>query len=99
MFITDSELLGVIADHLKVAVGALAAHWTTIATRANLGAYQTILGELLARGFDRAQVDGWDRGSEFERAIGGFLALLEGGAYAGYDPETLRGLDRRPELK
>lgn len=98
-FLTDGQLETALAAALKVAsVSDLDDYWDTIVPQANAAAYQEILGRLLRRGFTKAQVDAWDRGSEFQRDIGLYYALIKGGVYAGYDPRTVQALDRRKEL-
>lgn len=99
-FVTDAELSAAVADRLKLAgVESLQDYWTdTIIPQANAAAYQEILGALLARGFTKATADAWDRGEEFQLSQGLFFALMNAGAYQGYDPETLKCLDRRADL-
>lgn len=100
-FVTDLELSGAVADRLKLGgISSLQPYLTnTIIPQANQSAYQEILGSLLARGFTKSEVDAWDRGEEFQLAIGLFFALMNSGSYQGYDQETLQCLDRRKELK
>ena len=100
-FITNNQLLQAIADRLKLAsTSELPAYWSsTIGPDANTAAYQEIVGQLLARGYSKSQVDAWDRGAEFQKSIGLFFALSNAGVYAGYDPETIENLDRREELE
>lgn len=99
-FVTDGQLLAMVADRLKVRPADLPAYWAdSITPQANESAYQEVLGRLLDRGFTKTQIDQWDRGAEFQQAIGLYLALVNGGAYAGYDAGVLQMLDRRKELK
>jgi hypothetical protein len=98
-FVTDQQLLEAVADRLKVAAKDLPDHYAaTIVPQANAGAYQEILGRLLNRGFTKSQIDQFDRGAEFQLSIGLYLSVVNGGAYAGFDPEVVRALDRRREL-
>ncbi len=100
VFISSFVLQQAVADRLKLAgVSTLPDHYlTSILPDALNGSYQEILGRLMARGFTKEQVDSFDRGAEFQRAIGIYLALVNGGVYAGMDPETMKCLDRRKEL-
>jgi len=98
-FVTDVQLTQALADRLKQAVAALPAYYTsTIVPRANIAAYQEIVGRLLARGFAPSQIAAWDRGAEFQYDLGCFFAIVYSGLYAGYDQKTLELMDRRKEL-
>ena len=99
-FLRDVDLLANLADRLKLGGAAeLPDYWaSTIVPQANQSAYQEILGRLLRRGFTKAQIDLWDRGREFQQSLGVYFALVNGGAYQGYDTLTIDRLDRRCEL-
>ncbi len=98
-FITDAQLLQAVSDRLhQSGPGALPAWWSNVVTEANAGAYQTILGALLERGFSLAQVSAWDRGAEFQKAQGLWLAFSNGGCLDAIDLKELAMLNREKEL-
>jgi hypothetical protein len=99
MFITDSQLLDLIAAALKVGGGqaalvATAPYWSTLASEANTAAYNEIVARLTARGFTPAQIAAWDRGAEFQKNIGLYWALVKGGALDGFDDRFIRALNQ-----
>lgn len=102
-FIQDADLQVALEDMLRVPRGAFSAgdsaYVGDILHDANVAAYQEIQGRLLKRGLTQAQLDAWDRGAEFQTAIGLFWALVRAaGLSEGVRPEVLRALDRRKEL-
>src|ERR1700690_3472674 len=108
MFITDADLLSALASELHRAGIALdgsdlEAFWTPIVSRSNTAAYWEIIHALMGRGFDKeTQIDLWDRGAEFQTAIGIWWCLEHGAAIDSdsYRAEALNELklDRRKEL-
>ena len=118
-FITDAVLSAALKDVLqrtsglpgsgnkgKGAAGDLLPFWSSIITRANQAAYQEIIARLSERGFIFAtQIQYWDRGVEFQTAIGLWWCLVHGAALAtdSYQAQALdkekQQLDRRWELK
>ena len=98
MFITDDQLLDALANRLHTAVSALPSFWTGIVGDSNTAAYNEIVGRLMARGFLKADIDQWDRGAEFQRRVGVWFMLRDGGAYAGFDAETIKSMDCRKDL-
>ena len=118
-FITDAVLSAAIKDVIQRAAGApgtgiggkgaagdLQGFWTSIVTRANQAAYQEIVGRLAERGFNPVtQIFNWDRGVEFQTAIGVWWCLVHNAALQtdSYQAQALledhKQLDRRWELK
>lgn len=118
-FITDAVLLAALKDvtqrsqggegtgiKFKGKSGDLLPFWTSIVMRANIAAYQEIIARLAERGFDvTTQIQLWDRGIEFQTAIGVWWCLVHGAALAtdSYQAQALgeqaKQLDRRWELK
>ena len=101
MFLTDVQLNAAVASTLQKASVPLTGFWDEIITAANLSAYWEIVGQLSARGFTKAQIDAWDRGPEFQRALGVFWALNHQAAQAAtdeYSRVNLKEFDRRMEL-
>jgi hypothetical protein len=101
-YITNTELLTAVADRVKVTnPDELPAWWaSTVVPQAVTAGYQDILGALLNRGFSKAQVDAWDRRVEFNFSQSLYWALVNGGAAADVaQPDALKALDRREELK
>lgn len=99
-FVEDTELLTALANQLKASSpNELPAYYAAdLIGRSNTAAYQEIVGRLRARGYTQTQVDGWDRGEEFQLAIGLYFCLVNSGAYGGFDPMAMQALDRRKEL-
>jgi len=106
VFITDAQLTSALSDalHRLVPNGAdLMPFFSGIITRANSTAYWEIVSALMGRGFDKVQqIDLWDRGPEYQTAIGLWWCLELG---AAIDSDSYRGealtdlkLDRRKEL-
>ncbi len=99
-FITSSDVLQDISDALKQSgPAALPTWWTNVATQALQQSYYDILGLLLARGFNQAQVDAWDRGAEYQHDLALMYALKRGASVESIDENLLTLLDRREELK
>jgi hypothetical protein len=97
--LSDQEAAGVVADALKKSLSDLESYWASIAARANVSAYQEVLGSLLARGFTLAQADAWDRLLEFVSDQMLFFSLVRGGVLEAFSSEYLKLIDRREELK
>jgi hypothetical protein len=98
-WLSDADLLQAVADVLQVKdVAALAEFWDRRVADANRAAVQDIAGRLAARGYSPAQVQGWDRGREYNRHLGLYFALLDGGAAYSLLPEQVKLYDRRKEL-
>jgi hypothetical protein len=98
-FVTDDELKQRIADMMKVPIGALPRSWDTIIVDANRAAYMDIRGALILREFAATQVDGWDRGAEFQKDLGLYWALVKGAGLHSYDDRYISRLDRRKDLE
>jgi hypothetical protein len=102
MAFTSTAILATrLANHLKLAGGSadLADFWTNIISDSLNSAYLDIVSALMARGYTKAQVDAWDRGSEFETDIGLYWCLVKGAGLHGYDSTYIKLLDRRKELE
>ena|ERR1051326_3827970 len=105
-FITYQDLLDSLRSFLQRTTkdsGELEPFWTSLATQANQAAFQDIISGLVGRGYSLDQIALWDRGVEFQTAIG-LWWLLEYGL--GMDSESYNEvalkkeqLDRRWELK
>lgn len=101
-FITDEDLFSLVAGVLKRGsndVTSDAAYWRKLTETANEAAYNEIVTALAERGYTATQIAAWDRGAEFEKAIGTFWALDYGGCLGNYDDRLVTKLDRRAELK
>ena len=98
MYTTDEIIVQDIADALRVNIQNLPAWWQGVISRCHVSAYQDIYGRLLARGYTPAQIAGWDRGEEFERAISLYFAFTTPQAIGTIDQEALRVFDRRKEV-
>ncbi len=102
-YLSDSEALDAVAAQLKAADASTllsdAPYWESLVNEANRAAYQEVLGNLLQRGFTKAQVDAWDRRVEFQRDMMLYWSLTKGGALEGFSDLFIRALDRRKELK
>jgi hypothetical protein len=97
-FITDAELMDALATELKIDPSNLSPEHIRAVKPSNNKAYWDIVDHLMRRGFLKERIDLWDRGAEFQRDLGCFYALAQLGVYGGYDPETMKYLDRRKEL-
>lgn len=98
-FTTVSQLKARVAALLKKDSTELADYWGTLVEDAQAAAYQEIVSAFSERGFSLAQIDGWDRGAEFEKDIACFWALTKGAGLTGEDDRWVNKLDRREELK
>lgn len=97
--VSDAVILARLTDILKLSPAQMPSYWAdTIVPRSHLSGYQTVAGTLIRRGYTLAQVDAWDRLSEFESDMSLHFCLRDGGAYKAVDKATLEGLDRREEL-
>lgn len=102
-FIQDADLQVALEDMLKVPRGTFSsgdsAYVGDIIHDANVAAYQEIQSRLLKRGITQAQLDTWDRGSEFQTSIGLFWTLIRAADLSkAIEPTVLKALDRRKEL-
>ncbi len=101
-YLSDSDALDIIAGLLKSAgqteLLADAPYWESLVSRCNNSAYQEVLGQLLMRGFTKAQVDAWDRRIEFQRDLMIFWSLPDGAALESFSDLFLRSKDRRKDL-
>lgn len=93
-FITDTQLKTLVAAALKKPTADLDAvdYWPVIITECNAAAYNEIVSRLAARGFTTAQIAAWDRGAEFEKRIGLYWALVEGGCLDAFDDKFIERL-------
>lgn len=100
MYTTDAQIKQDVADALKVAsVSDLPAYWDNLVARCHVAAYQEIVGALLARGFTQAQIDAWDRGTEFERHLALYFCFTWPQGAGQFDLNAVKLWDRREELK
>lgn len=83
-YITDADLKTALAARLKRSsttnMTTDSPHWDVLITQANQQAYDTILTELLGRGYTQANIDGWDRRVEFNRRLAICTLFREGTA-------------------
>lgn len=102
MFLTDDELGSFVQDQLNQVGGtALEDFQVSVVSQGNLAAYWEIVDAFVHRGYTQARVDLWDRGAEFERAIGCWFYFAE---FARRQPDVYseafsKMLDRRVELR
>ena len=99
MFINDTDLT--VAVQNTIQKNDLDSWWEPIITAANSMAYNTIIDRLVQRGFSLNQINAWDRGAEFQRALGIFYALNHPAALQNtvdYSRKNLDAFDRREEL-
>lgn len=100
MFTTDAVVKSDIAAALKLTtVDDLPAWWDDVISRCHLSAYQEIVGQLLARGFTKAQVDAWDRGAEYERHLSLYFAFTSPQGAGAFDIAAVKLWDRREDLQ
>jgi hypothetical protein len=99
-FVSDADLKNFFAGCLKKDPAELPnTVWDPLIRQANRSAYWEIVTKLGARGFSQAQADQWDRGLEFQNAIGAWWAFQLGGGLEGADDKFIAKLDRRKELE
>lgn len=100
MFLTDPDVRQSVAGLLKQDAATLAGYWDRLIQECHASAYYDVRGALLQRGFTVAQVDGWDRGAEFERDLTLYWCMVRGGLHVhAISAEQLDRLDRRKELE
>lgn len=102
LFISDADLGSFFSDVLNNPAGTVTLDWQeSIVIQANLAAYWCIVDALLRRGFTKSAIDFWDRGPEFERALGIWFILQEMARRAPdlYGQKAMNATDRRTELK
>jgi hypothetical protein len=101
-YLADADALEGVARALKMeSASALltdAPYWEQLVADANAAAHQEVLGQLLQRGFTKAQADAWDRRVEFQRDLMMYWALTKGGALESFSDLFIRALDRRKDL-
>lgn len=95
---TTDTIKGRLAGILKQASAALPTYWDNIVSDSRTRAYNEIVSKLTDRGFTIAQIDTWDRRTEFELDIALFWCLVSGAGLAAYDDKFLKLFDRRLEL-
>jgi hypothetical protein len=102
-YITNGQLFDYVTALLhrgQISVQADSPFWQTIVDKAWADSYGYIFRALVARGFGSVtQVPLWDDGPSFQKSIGAWMALTEGGALGNYDDKFIERLDRREELK
>jgi hypothetical protein len=98
MFLASGQLQSDLAGTLKTTMDRLGNYWGEFILQAQTWAYQEIVSRLLARGFTPTQINSWDRGAEYERALTLWWALQRGAGLEGYDDKFLKMFDRRAEL-
>lgn len=100
MFTTDAAIKTEVAAALKVASSSdLQAWWDTVIARAHLAAYQEIVGQLIRRGFSKAVIDTWDRGTEFEKDLSLYYCFTSPQGAGAFDLKAVQLWDRRKELE
>lgn len=100
MFTTDAVVKTDVAAALKLAsVSDLPDWWDDVIERCHTSAYQEIVGQLLQRGFSKAQVDAWDRGVEFERHLSLYFVFTSPQGHGSFDTNAVKLWDRREDLK
>lgn len=97
--ITEAQLHFSLSKLLKFSdESSMPDFWDEIVSEAATFAYNEVRGRLEARGFSRANVDGWDRLEEVTRDLGLWRSIVMGGVYSSFDAKFLASLDRREEL-
>ncbi len=95
MFLTDAAVLLAVANAIHQDVTTLPAFYASILdgatanTGAHNAAYQEIVGALIGRGFNQAQINGWDLGSDYELALTLLRVFTNAGVSAAINPEAL----------
>lgn len=101
-FITDAQLNSALHDLLALQPGeGLMPFWNSVITACNLAAYNEILDTMGRRGFSQTVVNQWDRGAEFQTALGLWRCLQELAVRSPdkYGQKPMMAIDRRPELR
>lgn len=97
--VTGSELFSAVAARLKMAESEMADYWQTICDEAATAALVDVQAVFQKRGYTAAQVNSADSLNHWTKTLGLYWALLHGGAYSGFEAETLKGLDIRKGLE
>lgn len=72
--------------------------WQGIVHDANLRAFQFLQTLVLSKGFSEAQLEGWDRGLDFQRRLGTYYALKEGAILTdNFDYKNLEAMNCEKE--
>lgn len=98
-FLDDDVLKSAVAARLKQDSKDVPPWWDPIITDANVAAHNEICSALAGRGFTHDQIDSWDRGIEFQKAIGLYWVFNDGAITAAYADTFIKPKDRREELK
>lgn len=93
-FISNLALKTVVANSLKKNMAHLNAtdYWDTIIGEQNQAAADEIRARLQARGFTSTQVEDWDRKVTFNKMIGLYWCLVEGGCLDAFDDRFIERL-------
>lgn len=75
------------------------AAWDEIVPHANISAYHDIVAALLKRGYSITQIDSWDSREDFNRDIGAYKALVDGGCTKDFDETFILLKNRMAELE
>jgi hypothetical protein len=97
--VTGAELSTSVAARLKMAEAELPDYWGTICDEAATAALVDVQAIFQKRGYTAAQVNAADSINHWTKTLGLYWALLHGGAYSGFEAETLKGLDIRKSLE
>lgn len=93
-----AEVKAALARLLKVSEAEMPAYWDGVCAQAAAFGSGEAAARLLRRGFDEQTAHSWDRRFEFTLDLSLWKAIMLGGAYSSFAPETVRALDRREEL-
>lgn len=97
-FLTNDQLRASLAGALQKSDPSLLAVDEQVLTEANTFAGQEILSRMLVRGYTAAQVESWDRLTEYATHLALFWSFTYGGVpYPGYE-DRVKDFDRRKEL-
>lgn len=99
-WLTDNALADAVASVLQRGSAAdLEQFWVEERVpRANIRAGNLIVARLRARGFSVGTIDAWDDRESYNRSLGLYFALTDGGLPFGMLPESVKLYDTRSEL-
>ena len=96
--ITSAELISAVAARLKVEESQLPPFWPGLCEDSVAAASADISSRLQRKGYSAAQVAAADQLGFWSRSLALFWALTHGGAYSGYEAETIKALDIRKDI-
>lgn len=98
-WITAEQLKAKVVDLLQKADASTLAMADSVFADSVNRAYLDIVSRLQARMYTQAQIDTWDRGTEYNLDIALYWVFQSGGVPANFSDQFIKNFDRRGELE